>query len=94
MMGIHLREVREERSLSYQQVSELTDISPARLRQIENGEIVLRETAIQKLVAALDLHQAHIDKIIRIARISFVRELMKLIWFQPQDGEELDAKPS
>jgi transcriptional regulator with XRE-family HTH domain len=94
MMGIHLRETREERSLSYQQVSELTDISPARIRQIENGEFVLRDTTIQKLVATLDLEQGRIDKIIRIAKISFVRELMKLIWFQPQDGEEFDAKPS
>lgn len=89
MFGICVREAREARGLSLNQLRDMTGIAPSRLEQIEGGGTVVREGTRKKLRGALEISEDYWEQLVRVARISFIDELTKIWWSETPLSEEI-----
>lgn len=79
MMGVYFREQRELLHMNYSQLSKKSGIAPQRLKKIESGEIGVRATTIDKLMAPLQLKEDYLEKIKQVANIAFVHNLYEML---------------
>ena len=84
MLGICVREARELRGLSLGQVRDKTGIALARLDQIESGQAVVRAVTRGKLMEALGISEDYWERLVKVARISFIDDLTKIWWSEPE----------
>lgn len=79
MLGIYIREQREDLHLSYSEISKQTQISSYRLKKIEAGQTLLKPNTLDSLKSCLYLDETYLEKIKEVARVAFIINLVKLL---------------
>ena len=87
MLGVYIRESREERQMSLESLSRMVSIPVKKLKQIELGQVACRATTIKKFEAVLDLKDSRLERMLQVARTSYVGEFMDLMWAHAEPVE-------
>ncbi len=79
MIGVYLRERREDLELSVTTLSKSLKMRADHLRRIEAGEVLPRQETLAKLKEALKLNDEHLAKIEEVAKMAFIDNLISAI---------------
>jgi transcriptional regulator with XRE-family HTH domain len=89
--GVAVREARESLNLDIIELGRDTGISPAKLRKIETAGVQIRLSTVNKLAARLGISESVIERLLQVARIKYIDEMMTMIWSTSSVAEDADA---
>lgn len=79
MLGIYVREQREQLKFTYLELSKVSKIAPSHLKKIEAGEVLVRPKTLETLKQHLALEESHLERIRDVAKVAFIDDLFHLI---------------
>jgi ribosome-binding protein aMBF1 (putative translation factor) len=88
MLGVCVKEAREERGLSQAAFAKNLGISQRKLREIEDGLGKCRPQTLRSIQDNLGLEDSKLERMLQVARIRYIGEFMELVWEEDAQTEE------
>ena len=89
MLGVCVKETREERGLSQSEFARKVGISQRTVRELEEGLGKCRPHTLQLIQDSLELEDSKLERMLQVARIRYISEFMELVW---QEGDVIEEE--